>query len=265
MLVLVYHYFSRSQPGWITCSEQQLEHHVSYLQRRCNVVPLLEGLRALEENQKLSPRTIAITVDDCDQSFYEIAWPIFRKHQVPVFCNVPTAYIGKRLNLGFDVEVIGTDALRSLVDSGLVVLGSHSATHPRFNELSRDRVREELVASRLLVEKIQGHCNVFAYPYGSMSVITADAETGLLDSGYRYALTTCSGRVERGTDRFRIGRTNLGHSAGAFSFPFYCNGFVSRLIKVRKAWRGERTYSKGSPAGRVGFSRTKHAGFACAT
>src|SRR5262245_55540201 len=125
MLILVYHYFCRGRPGRITCSERQLERHLSYLRRRCNVVPLLQGLNVLERGADLPPRTVSITVDDCDSSFYEIGWPILREYQIPVFCSVPTAYIGKRLNLGSDIDVIGVDPLHSLVASGLVTLGSH--------------------------------------------------------------------------------------------------------------------------------------------
>jgi peptidoglycan/xylan/chitin deacetylase (PgdA/CDA1 family) len=254
MVILVYHYFSTAETNWLTCSVTDLGRHLSYLRDFCHVVPLLEGLEKIERGEKLPQRTVALTVDDTDSSFYDLAWPVFRKYGIPICCNVITGLLGQKLSMGREcIQVIGPREIEKLIVTGLVVLGSHSATHAKLNTLDSEQLAKELVDSKRAIEAIQGHCKVFCYPYGNTSVITADSERLLLETGYRYALTTCSGVVSRGTDRLRIGRTNIAGLATIWHFPFFCNGVVSRLIRLKKRALGERWYRPVPPGGKIGF------------
>jgi peptidoglycan/xylan/chitin deacetylase (PgdA/CDA1 family) len=207
----------------------------------------------LEAGQDLPPRTIAITIDDCDTSFFEIGWPMFQKYQMPLFCSIITSYIGRKLNVGTEITLTNRDQLENLIESGLVVLGSHSETHPKLNALNQEKIVAELGDSKKVIESIQGHCTVFCYPYGDVSVITSEGEQSLVEMGYRYALTTISGPVKKGADRLRIGRTNVVNSIGEWKIPYYCNGIVCRLIQIKKLIWGERFYSDYSPGGKIAF------------
>jgi poly-beta-1,6-N-acetyl-D-glucosamine N-deacetylase len=258
MIILTYHYFAEVGGSKLSCSSDELRRQLDYLSRRCTVVPLLEGLRTIERGEPLPPRTIAITVDDCDLSFYELGWPIFQQFRVPLLCNVITNQFGRTLGASKQRALLGRRGIEALVASGLVTLGSHSATHPRLNQLPAEDLTSELTESRRVVQSIQGHCDVFCYPYGSMSVVTADTERVMVESGYRYALTTCGGRVGPGTDRLRIGRLNIVRGIGPSLLPWYANGTVGSLLSAIKRLRGERFYCRHSSAGRLhteGFSR----------
>ena len=249
MIILVYHYFTEESDDRLACSASELEQQVDYLRRHCAVVPLLEGLRAIERGEPLAPRAVAITVDDCDSSFYELGWPVFRKYNLPLFCNVITGSFGRTLDMGRRLNLMDRRGLEALLESGLVALGSHSVTHPRFNDLSPDRVAEELAESKRDIESLQGHCEVFCYPYGAVETVTPHTERLLLETGYRYALNTCGGRVGPKTDRLRIGRINIFRGLGRALFPWYANGAVSSLLALSKRLRGQRFYSGQSPAG----------------
>ena len=125
MVILVYHYFSRVTTNCVTCSVEQLESQLSYLANECSVLPLLVALDRLERGEDLPPRTVALTVDDIDKSFYDVAWPVFRGYGIPVFCNVITGLLGRTIRMGRQsVEVIGSREIEKLVGSGLVGLGS---------------------------------------------------------------------------------------------------------------------------------------------
>ena len=255
MVILVYHYFSKEKAGWLTCTVTELESHLRYLERSAHVLSLREGLQTLEQGRKVPRRSVAIAVDDADTSFYNLAWPIFKQHRIPVFCSLVTGHLGGKMNIGGDIQLASLKQLEEMVASGLIEFGSHSSTHPHFNQVAAEHVRSELSSSKEIVAALQGFCDIFCYPYGNVSVVTGDTERHLSELGYQYALTTCSGRVKRGMDRLRIGRTNVTRSMRAWHLPFYSNGFVSALIHGRKVLRGERFYSRHSPGGLIGDGR----------
>lgn len=257
MIILTYHFFSREKSTRITCSAEELTSQLSYLTRFCHVVPLLEGLEAIERGRKEAKRTVAITIDDCDQSLFQIAWPIFSRFKVPIFCNLITGYIGRRIDIGTEVEVLGSDELKELAISGLVTFGSHTANHCRCDEVTPAQLAIELESSKKAIEAIQGHCSVFCYPYGDVAVVTPESERLLAQTGYKYALTTCGGVVTRSTDRYRVGRATIVASIPMRCFPFYCSGWISRYVALSKYVKGQAYYNLHSPAGRFCDSRVK--------
>lgn len=58
---------------------------------RCNVLPLAEGLARLQSGS-LPPRTVCLTVDDGESSFYLRAWPMLREYGFPATLYWTTYY-----------------------------------------------------------------------------------------------------------------------------------------------------------------------------
>ena len=95
------------------------------------------------------------------------------------------------------------DGVRALAAAGMEI-GSHSVTHARLPDLSPDRLREELVKSRLALEaQLNAPIDLLAYPYNSVRrhVIAAASQ-----AGYRIAV---SGVAHGGSDRLDLLRTSI--------------------------------------------------------
>src|SRR5207249_1740241 len=74
---------------------------------------------------------------------------------------------------------------RALATAGMEI-GSHTVDHQRLADLPDDRVRDELVQSRRVLEQELGRTiEVLAYPYNSMRARTAELAR---EAGYRAAL-----------------------------------------------------------------------------
>jgi peptidoglycan/xylan/chitin deacetylase (PgdA/CDA1 family) len=81
--------------------------------------------------------------------------------------------------------------LREMQRAG-VTAGSHTRGHAWLTREAPDRVRDELVASRLALEReLGGPVRHLAYPDGRFDAATLDAVAA---AGYRYAYTTCRHR-----------------------------------------------------------------------
>ncbi|HCS64584.1 MAG TPA: chitin deacetylase [Cellvibrio sp.] len=85
------------------------------------------------------------------------------------------------------------DELRSMTQSGLVKIGSHTCNHKRLNaQLSSDEITHEIVASKTLLQaQINDAVDIFCFPNGDYNQAALDAVT----TTYRAAVTTQRGIV----------------------------------------------------------------------
>lgn len=81
--VLTYHRVD-AQPAF----EQQM----AYLAENYCVISVSELLAAYRGGRRLRPRSVLITFDDAYRNFAELAWPVLRRHRLPVTLFVPTAF-----------------------------------------------------------------------------------------------------------------------------------------------------------------------------
>jgi peptidoglycan/xylan/chitin deacetylase (PgdA/CDA1 family) len=92
LLVLAWH---NVDPTWCFpapggAGARGLERQLAFLARRCNVVPLAEGLRALDQADPLPPRAVALTFDDGYRDQLELAAPMLARLGLPAtFFLVP--------------------------------------------------------------------------------------------------------------------------------------------------------------------------------
>lgn len=93
--------------------------------------------------------------------------------------------------------------LRSM-DPGLVVIGSHSHTHPQLSHLSAEALADELSTSKRLLEEWSGRpVRHFAYPSGDCDATVARA---IQAAGYAFAWTTQPRFLSPDDDPYRLPR-----------------------------------------------------------
>ena len=114
---------------------------------------------------------------------------------------------------------------RTMHDSGLVAIGSHTMTHPILTRVAGDRARWEIAHSKTAIEERLGsQVDLFAYPNGTPQ----DFDDGIVDilkgAGYSVACTTTPGSAVGGADPFRLPRVDVTHGM--------CEGRGGRFSKA---------------------------------
>lgn len=130
-----------------------------------------------------SNRQVVLTFDDGYEDFYYYVLPVLQKYNVKATLYVINNYIGRR---GF----LNEQQLRTIVDSGLVEIGSHTLTHAQLKGLNLDRATAEIIDSKKQLETRLGiHIATFAYPSGSFDQQAIDL---VKKAGYTVAVSTIS-------------------------------------------------------------------------
>jgi len=106
--------------------------------------------------------------------------------------------------------MLSWDEAREMQKSGLVVIGSHTVTHPILTRVDRGTARDEIIRSKAVIEERLGTVvDLFAYPNGRTVDFDDDIISMLAQAGYRAACTTVHGSVGAGDDLFRLLRVDV--------------------------------------------------------
>lgn len=146
-------------------------------------------------------RAVVLTFDDAYENFYEYAFPVLQKHGFPATVYAISGMLGQSATWlavdGHDTPPLMNAArLRQLRSAGIDI-GSHSATHVRLAEQSTERIREEVIRSKKVLEDAIGERIAhFCYPYGSHDIRAVEA---VAEAGYLSA-TTCERAVATPAD-----------------------------------------------------------------
>jgi len=128
-------------------------------------------------------KSIVLTFDDGYFDFKEVAWPILEKHKFTATVYIIT----DKFN---DPNHLNKEDVQYLANRG-VEIGSHSNSHANLTALSRHDLRQELLGSRQILEKLTGKTVVnFSYPAGKYNNLVVEM---LQRAGYETAVTTESG------------------------------------------------------------------------
>lgn len=186
--ILTYHSIDPSGSP-ISISEKELRNHIRFFaSRRVQIVPL-EWLHKVPADKD----ALAITFDDGFQNFADVAWPLFKHHDLPVTLFVPTQRLGGTNDWGDGrhagipvLPLMSWDTVAALVEHGLA-LGSHSRSHPHLTKLDDAGLEEEVAGSAADVERRTGvRPRAFCYPFGSFDERCVAA----VGRAYELAVTT---------------------------------------------------------------------------
>lgn len=124
--------------------------------------------------------SVILTFDDGFKSDYHIAFPILKE------LNVHATFFPFIKGIGNTNNVTWSE-LTEMHESGFC-LGSHGATHTDLRALKHNRLDQELIESKRIIEqKIDAPVYFFALPYGGGN---RTIEQLAKDAGYTHVLTT---------------------------------------------------------------------------
>jgi peptidoglycan/xylan/chitin deacetylase (PgdA/CDA1 family) len=81
-------------PGMASATSGGFRKQIDDLARDFDIVSMADVLYAYEGRVRLPDRALTLTFDDGYRDFAEVAWPILRKHALPVTLFVATGYVG---------------------------------------------------------------------------------------------------------------------------------------------------------------------------
>lgn len=149
------------------------------------ILTLDEYVRLREENRLAPAGAVIVTFDDGYSDNSELAAPILDRLGIPATFFVVTDTIGRE-NTWDDVALVAKRPMMSWQDIERLheaghAIGAHTLTHPRLSRLDPGRAREEIAASRDVLQRRLGvPIRHFSYPFGDQSeaVRNAVAELG---------------------------------------------------------------------------------------
>lgn len=159
-----------------------------------SIAEVAERMKGIE-----GKKFVAVTLDDGYANNYEVAYPIFKKYQVPFCIYICRGMInGERKEDTIEhYKMLSIEQIRTLDKDSLCTIGGHSSSHVRLTNLSKDLQTQEIYGCKLWLESTLGHIiEDYAFPYGSYN---ADTLAILAKIGITRAVASWGGGVRRNT------------------------------------------------------------------
>lgn len=197
--VLMYHFFydgnerDGQDNNWLEISE--FEEQMKYLQEENFYFPTWEEVEAYIDGKiELPSKSVVITVDDGDPSFFELAVPILQKYNATATSFVITSWYGyvaedKQNNVYYESH---SDCMHEAGANGKGVMLSWS----------EEKIENDLETS----SKTLGGATIFCYPFGQYNQTGINA---LKNTCYKLAFTTKGGRVYEGSSKYELPRVRI--------------------------------------------------------
>jgi len=185
---LAYHHVVNS-PGFpaTKITKSQFEEQMLELKRRDYWT--LSPDEFIRLDGKENGRSVLVTFDDSYESAFTNAIPLLKSMDFTATFFIIAGFIGRKstwdVHLRPPAHMTG-DEIRKARDLGFT-LGSHTLTHPDLTYLSPARLKEELSASKKLLEDAFGQdIRFLAYPFGRYNERVKEA---VRECGYKAAFT----------------------------------------------------------------------------
>ena len=205
--VFMYHKFGVSKYPSTSVTIDQLESHIEEINKeKYNILSLEFIVDTIINDGDLPENTIGISIDDADKSFFEVGWPYFKKHNIPVTLFVTTGTIVKN-----NKNYINWSQIRQLKAEG-VDIGAHSHTHEHMPDLKIEDVRAEIELSNKIFLKELGEVpTLFAFPYGEAN---SEIINLLKEYKFKVAFGQHSGIINETSNMYYLPRFSLNEKYG---------------------------------------------------
>lgn len=228
--IIMYHHISedKNKIGDYVVSPEQFESDLKYLKEHGYKSITVRDLYAIDKNEiSLPPKSIMITFDDGQESFYKYAFPLLKKYGFTAVFSVIGRYT-EQFSLYEDHNIsyshVTWSELKELANSGIIEFGNHSYDMHSNGNVGRDGVnqmsgeseetyRSALLAdigeyNRLFEENLGFVPTLYTYPFGRFSEKTEEI---IKENGFFAAFTCYEKRIVPKSQEdwlFHLGRFN---------------------------------------------------------
>ncbi|MGH9502219.1 MAG: polysaccharide deacetylase family protein [Terriglobales bacterium] len=151
-------------------------------------------------------------------------------------CRLLEVDTTRRFDSGSPYHMLRTEAIGSMVKSGLVTFGGHTHNHTILSRLSPSEQHDEISGSLRRVEDWTGQrCEAFAYPNGSRADYDGSSIEVLQSLGVLTAVSTISGPNNVRTPRMELRRYGIGPDVNFASFTSTVHHVTHRMKRFAQA------------------------------
>ncbi len=149
-------------------------------------------------------KKILLTIDDAFLSFYENAWPIIKKNEIPFILFVSTEPIGKKGYMTWD-------QIKEIEKEKFAFIGNHSHTHEYLINFSFADFKDDIKKSIEIFNKNLGYNPIFfSYPFGEYSL----EQKKFIKKNFEYAFGQHSGIIDSTKDKYELPRFPINENYG---------------------------------------------------
>ena len=157
----------------------------------------------IDEKTEIPEKSVVITVDDGDPSFFELAVPIIQKYNVQATSFLVVYWYGNRAenkekNVSYQSH--SYDMHKGGANGKGVMLS-----------WDNNKIKEDLELS----SKVLGGANIFCYPFGHYN---ENCFKILKETGYKLAFTVEGGRVTKKANKYKLPRVRISGNTSINSF-----------------------------------------------
>ena len=209
--VLMYHFFYDEQAGETGSDNNFMEIHnfenqIKYLAENNYYVPSWSEVKDFVDGKiGLPEKSVVITVDDGDESFFRLAVPVLEKYNFYSTSFLITSWYANCIQQYTSPVVDFQSHSHNMHIPGSDGKGA-------FLTLSYNDACTDLNTSRSIIGE---NCKVFCYPFGHYN---SNVEKTLQDCNYILAFTTKYGRVSPNSNCYELPRIRMSKSDSLNSF-----------------------------------------------
>jgi len=183
-----------------TVSPEAFERQLAFLaRRRYRVLSLGDVAGSLADGRGFPRRAAVITFDDGYAETHTIAWPLLKRFGFTATVFVTPGEVGLA---GFATW----EQVAEMARDGITI-GSHTMHHAYLPLVPAQRLQEELVESKRVIEsRIGGPIRYLSYPIGGF---TTEVQAIVSAAGYEAACTTNRAASRQATDRYALRRIKV--------------------------------------------------------
>ena len=112
-------------------------------------------------------------------------------------------------------KLLSWNKIKEMADYG-IDFQSHTHTHPSLPTLDAQKIKEEVLTSKQIIEeKLKKKVDFLCYPYGHFN---SQVKQILEENGYRGAVTTKRGVVKEADDPYYLKRIGIKRKHGLLTF-----------------------------------------------
>lgn len=233
VVVLLYHRVGRRSTVAVDLPLDLFRQQMEMLAEQHRVVTLDDALAALVQPAPPPENLVAVTFDDGTADFVDIAFPVLERCGIPVTLYAATDFLERGLPFPNDGAPASWAAIRDLVATDLLTVGSHTHTHRLLDRIDSSDVADELDRSVALIEEQLGVPPAhFAYPKAVLG--SPPAQTAVRKRFRSAAVAGTRVNPHLATDPYRLARSPVQLSDGMTWFRHKVGGGMALEDSLRR-------------------------------
>ena len=200
----MYHRFEENKYPSTNIKIKDFETHIDLIEKsKFKFISHNEFEEAI--NSKSLEKKILITVDDGFISFYNNAWPILKKKEIPFIIFINTETIGSNGYMDWP-------QIKEISKFDFVHIGNHSHSHGYLVDKTDEEIEKDLKTSiKIFKEKLNHETKFFAYPFGEYKKSYIQIVKKL---GFKYGFGQHSGVMDKSKNKLELPRVPINEKYG---------------------------------------------------